>query len=39
VIAAGRKLGVSTPTCALMVQLVKALEAKHQARGDAYREL
>ena len=35
----GRKLGVPTPTCALMVQLVKALEAKHQAHGDAYRAL
>ena len=37
VVAEGRKLGVPTPTCALMVQLVKALEAKHQAHGDAYR--
>ena len=39
VVAEGRKLGVPTPTCALMVQLVKALEAKHQAYGDAYRAL
>jgi 2-dehydropantoate 2-reductase len=36
VVAEGRKLGVPTPTCALMVQLVKALQAKHQAHGDAY---
>jgi 2-dehydropantoate 2-reductase len=39
VVAEGKKLGVPTPTCALMVQLVKALEAKHQAHGDAYRAL
>jgi 2-dehydropantoate 2-reductase len=39
VVAEGKKLGVSTPTCALMVQLVKALEAKHQVHGDAYRAL
>jgi 2-dehydropantoate 2-reductase len=39
VVAEGRKLGVPTPTCALMVQLVKALEAKHQAHGDAYSAL
>jgi 2-dehydropantoate 2-reductase len=39
VVAEGLKLGVPTPTCALMVQLVKALEAKHEAHGDAYRAL
>ena len=39
VVAEGAKLGVPTPTCALMVQLVKALEAKAQAHGDAYRAL
>ena len=39
VVAEGQKLGVPTPTCALMVQLVKALEAKHEAHGDAYRAL
>jgi 2-dehydropantoate 2-reductase len=39
VVAEGAKLGVPTPTCAFMVQLVKALEAKHQAHGDAYRAL
>jgi 2-dehydropantoate 2-reductase len=39
VVAEGAKLGVPTPTCALMVQLVKALEAKHEAHGDAYRAL
>jgi 2-dehydropantoate 2-reductase len=39
VVAEGAKLGIPTPTCALMVQLVKALEAKHQAHGDAYRAL
>ena len=38
-VAEGSKLGIATPTCALMVQLVKALEAKHQAHGDAYRAL
>jgi 2-dehydropantoate 2-reductase len=39
VVAEGARLGVPTPTCALMVQLVKALEAKTQAHGDAYRAL
>jgi 2-dehydropantoate 2-reductase len=39
VVAEGSKLGVPTPTCALMVQLVKALEAKHEAHGDIYRAL
>jgi 2-dehydropantoate 2-reductase len=39
VVAEGEKVGVPTPTCALMVELVKALEAKHQAHGDAYRAL
>ena len=39
VVAEGARLGVPTPTCALMVQLVKALEAKHAAHGDAYRAL
>ena len=39
VVAEGAKLGVPTPTCALMVQLVKALEAKCQAHGDSYRAL
>jgi 2-dehydropantoate 2-reductase len=39
VVAEGAKLGVPTPTCAFMVQLVKALEAKHQVHGDAYRAL
>ena len=39
VVAEGAKVGVSTPTCALMVQLVKALEAKSLAHCDAYRAL
>jgi ketopantoate reductase len=39
VVAEGAKLGVPTPTCALMVQLVKALEAKAQAHGNAYQAL
>ena len=39
VIAEGAKVGVSTPTCVLMVQLVKALEAKSRAHGAAYRAL
>ena len=39
VVAEGARLGVPTPVCALMVQLVKALEAKHEAHGDAYRAL
>jgi 2-dehydropantoate 2-reductase len=39
VVAEGAKVGVPTPTCALMVQLVKALEAKSHAHGDAYRAL
>jgi 2-dehydropantoate 2-reductase len=39
VVAEGAKVGVPTPTCALMVQLVKALEGKAQAHDDAYRAL
>jgi 2-dehydropantoate 2-reductase len=39
VVAEGAKLGVPTPTCGLMVELVKALEAKAQAHGDAYEGL
>jgi 2-dehydropantoate 2-reductase len=39
VVAEGEKTGIPTPTCALMVQLVKALEAKTQVHGDAYRAL
>ena len=39
VVAEGAKLGVPTPTCAFMVHLVKALEAKRQAHGDSYRAL
>jgi 2-dehydropantoate 2-reductase len=39
VVGEGEKVGVPTPTCALMVQLVKALEAKAQTHGDAYRAL
>jgi 2-dehydropantoate 2-reductase len=39
VVAEGAKLGIPTPTCALMVQLVKALEAKSRAHGDAYQAL
>jgi 2-dehydropantoate 2-reductase len=39
VVAEGAKVDVPTPTCALMVQLVKALEAKCQAHGEAYRAL
>jgi 2-dehydropantoate 2-reductase len=39
VVAEGAKVGVATPTCALMVQLVKALEAKAQGHGDAYEAL
>ncbi len=39
VVSEGAKLGIPTPTCALMVQLVKALEAKHAAHGSAYQAL
>jgi 2-dehydropantoate 2-reductase len=39
VVAEAEPLGVPVPTCALMVRLVEALEAKHQAHGDAYRAL
>ena len=39
VVAEGAKLGVPTPTCALMVQLVKALEAKARTHGNAYEAL
>jgi 2-dehydropantoate 2-reductase len=39
VVSEGAKLGIPTPTCALMVQLVKALEAKHADHGEAYRAL
>jgi 2-dehydropantoate 2-reductase len=39
VVAEGARLGVPTPTCALMVQLVKALEGKARAHGGAYRAL
>jgi len=39
VVAEGAKLGVPTPTCALMVQLVKTLEAKAEAHGCAYQAL
>jgi 2-dehydropantoate 2-reductase len=39
VVAEGASLGVPTPTCALLVKLVKALEAKHAAHGDAYSAL
>lgn len=39
VVAEGARVGVPTPSCALMVQLVKALEAKRRAHGDAYRAL
>jgi 2-dehydropantoate 2-reductase len=39
VVAEGAKVGVPTPTCALMVRLVKALEAKAEVHGDAYRAL
>ena len=39
VVAEGEKLNLPTPTCALMVQLVQALEAKHAAHGDTYRAL
>jgi 2-dehydropantoate 2-reductase len=39
VVAEGRKAGVPTPTCALMVRLVKALEAKGQTHGEAYHAL
>jgi 2-dehydropantoate 2-reductase len=39
VVAEGQKVGVPTPTCALLVQLVNALEAKAQAHGDAYAAL
>jgi 2-dehydropantoate 2-reductase len=39
VVAEGAKLGVPTPTCSLMVQLVKALEAKAQAHANAYEAL
>jgi 2-dehydropantoate 2-reductase len=36
VVAEGAKVGVPTPTCALMVRLVKALEGKAEVHGDAY---
>jgi 2-dehydropantoate 2-reductase len=39
VVAEGETVGIPTPTCALMVRLVKALEAKSQAHGDAYQAL
>jgi 2-dehydropantoate 2-reductase len=39
VVAEGAKVGVPTPTCALMVRLVNALEAKAEVHGDAYRAL
>jgi 2-dehydropantoate 2-reductase len=39
VVAEGARVGVPTPTCALMVQLVKALEAKARTHGEAYRAL
>jgi 2-dehydropantoate 2-reductase len=39
VVSEGAKLGIPTPTCALMVQLVKALEAKQAAHGSAYQAL
>ena len=39
VVSEGAKLGIPTPTCAMMVQLVKALEAKHAAHGSAYQAL
>jgi 2-dehydropantoate 2-reductase len=39
VVAEGKRLGVPTPTCALMVQLVKALEAKRETHGNAYQAL
>jgi len=39
VVAEGAKLSVPTPTCWLMVQLVKALEAKHETHGNAYQAL
>ena len=39
VVAEGARLGIATPTCGLMVELVKALEAKAQAHGDAYEAL
>jgi 2-dehydropantoate 2-reductase len=39
VVAEGAKVGVPTPTCAFMVELIKALEAKRQAHGDTYRAL
>jgi 2-dehydropantoate 2-reductase len=37
VVTEGKRVGVPTPTCALMVALVQALEAKHRDHGDAYR--
>jgi 2-dehydropantoate 2-reductase len=39
VVAEGAKYDVPTPTCALMVELVKALEAKAQTHGNAYEAL
>ena len=39
VVAEGAKAGVPTPTCAFMVQFIKALEAKHEAHGNSYRTL
>jgi 2-dehydropantoate 2-reductase len=39
VVAEGARLGVATPTCAFLVHMVKALEAKAQAHGDAYEAL
>jgi 2-dehydropantoate 2-reductase len=39
VVGEGARLGVPTPTCAFLVHMVKALEAKAQAHGDAYEAL
>ena len=39
VVDEGAKLGIPTPTCALLVQLVKALEEKARRHGDAYEAL
>jgi 2-dehydropantoate 2-reductase len=39
VVAEAKSLGVPTPTCALMVQLVETLEAKRRDHGEAYQPL
>ena len=37
VVAEGQRVGVPTPTCAFMVTAVRALQAKNQLQGSAYK--